>query len=250
MKYSYQKNRHSSHLGILFIGLVIGLTIGLVFYYGSPIIETKTVYRDNSKPFYSQINLLAVDQDGNGIATPLIVEARPGDGKVLTDIEKLLFWTDTQQSIQTARDVALKITNVDMDNYDIAYSISSDASVVGGPSAGAALTIATVAALENKTLNDDIVITGTIEPDGSIGEVGGVLEKANAAKDIGADIFLVPLGQSQETYLKPQENCTRRAGFIFCETTYKTVTVNIGKDAGISIIEVGNIEDALKYFGL
>ena len=161
-----------------------------------------------------------------------------------------MFWTDTQQSIQTARDVALKITNVDMDNYDIAYSISSDASVVGGPSAGAAQTIATVAALENKTLNDDIVITGTIEPDGSIGEVGGVLEKANAAKDIGADIFLVPLGQSQETYLKPQENCTRRAGFIFCETTYKTITVNIGKDAGISIIEVGNIEDALKYFGL
>jgi uncharacterized protein len=249
MKYRYQKN-HQSHQKILFIGIVIGLAIGLFVYFWNPIIQTQVVYENKPMPFFSQINLLAVDQNGNGVATPLIVEATPGDGKILTDIEKLLFWTDTQQSIQTARNVAFNEANIDMNDYDIVYSVSSDATVVGGPSAGAALTIATVAALENKTLKNDIVITGTIEPDGTIGQVGGVLEKAKAAKDIGAKIFLVPQGQSQETYLKPQENCTRRAGFIFCETKYDRVTVNIGEDAGISVIEVESISDALKYFGL
>ena len=250
MKYSYRSRQHQSHQKLLFIGIVIGLAIGHVIYFANPLVETKTVYKGNPMPFFSQINLLAVDQDGNGVATPLIVEATPGNGKILTDIEKLLFWTDTQQSIQTARDVALKAANIDMNDYDIVYSISSDATVIGGPSAGAALTIATVAALENKTLKDDIVITGTIEPNGSIGQVGGVLEKATAAKDIGATVFLVPAGQSEETYLKPQENCTRRAGFLFCQTTYDRITVNIGEDVGISVIEVQNIDDALKYFGL
>ena len=250
MKYRYQSRNHQSHQIILFIGIIVGLAIGLLIYFGNPLVETKTVYQSNAMPFFSQINLLAVDQDGNGVATPLIVEATPGNGKILTDIEKLLFWTDTQQSIQTARDVALNVANINMSEYDIVYSISSNATVIGGPSAGAALTIATVAALENKTLKDDIVITGTIEPNGSIGQVGGVLEKASAAKDIGATVFLVPVGQSEETYLKPQENCTRRAGFIFCQTTYSQITVNIGKDVGISVIEVQNINDALKYFGL
>ena len=60
----------------------------------------------------------------------------------------------------------------------------------------------------------------------------------------------MPDGQSQQTYLEPQENCTRTSGFIFCETLYKRTTVNIGKDVGISVVEVGNIDDALKYFGL
>jgi uncharacterized protein len=249
MKYRYQKN-HRSHQTILIAGIILGLAIGLFIYLWNPIVQTQVIYENRTMPFFSKINLLAVDQDGNGVATPLIVEAMPGDGKILTDIEKLLFWTDTQQSIQTARDVALNAANIDMSDYDIIYTISSDATVIGGPSAGAALTIATVAALENKTLKDDIVITGTIEPNGSIGEVGGVLEKAKAAKNVGAKIFLVPEGQSQETYLRPQENCTRRAGFIFCETTYNRVTVNIGDDVGISVIEVGNVDDALKYFGL
>ena len=249
MKYRYQKTNYSLYAAILIVGLIIGLSLGLLIYYQTPIVET-TFYKESVKPFYSEMNLLAVDQDGNGVSTPLTVELKPGEGRVLTDIDKLLFWIDTQYSIQTARDVAVNITKINMDDYDLIYSINSEATVVGGPSAGAALTIATVAALENKTLRDNIVITGTIEPDGSIGEVGGILEKAKAAKDIGADIFIVPLGQGEETYLKPQENCVRRGGFIFCETAYKQITVNIGEEIGISVLEVGNIRDALKYFGL
>ena len=91
------------------------------------------------------------------------------------------------------------------------------------------------------------MMTGTINPNGTIGEVGGILEKATAAKQIGAKIFLVPIGQSTETNYKPQESCVNRGSFQFCTTKFVEVTTNIGQSAGISIIEVGTISDAIKY---
>lgn len=249
-RYKYQKTSYTSYLLILVLGILIGIGLFVILFYKAPETGSQVIYHEPSEKMYAEINLVAVDQDGNGVTTPLTVDVIPGSGKVLTDIEKLLFWVDTQYSIQTARNVAVNITQTNMDNYDLIYSIKSDAAVVGGPSAGAALTIATIAALENKTLDSDIIITGTIEPDGSIGQVGGVLEKAQAASDVGVSVFLVPAGQGEQTYLKPNETCTRRGGFLFCETVYEQVTINIGEDAGISVIEVENIEDALQYFGL
>jgi uncharacterized protein len=249
-RYKYQKINYSSYLIILIIGMIIGFVITSSLFYNSGENKEPVILQEPSKQMYAEINLVAVDQEGNGVSTPLTVEAMPGDGKVLTNIEKLLFWVDTQYSIQTARDVARNITNVDTDKYNLVYSIKTDATLVGGPSAGAALTIATIAALENKTLKNDIIITGTIEPDGSIGQVGGVLEKAQAASDVGIKVFLVPPGQGEQVYLKPNETCARRAGFIFCETTYEQVTINIGEDVGISVIEVENVNEALEYFGL
>jgi uncharacterized protein len=248
-RYRYRKTNYGPYVFILLLGVLIGLSIG---FLQTPEPEIRTiVYTESSiRPFYSELNLVAVDQDGNGVMTPLIVEAKHGNGKVLVDIDKPLFWTDTQFSIQTARDVAMNITGIDLRNYDLMYSIKSNATIIGGPSAGAALTVATIAALENKTLKEDVIITGTVEEDGTIGEVGGVLEKAEAAKDVGAQIFLVPSGQGVQTYLKPEEECIRRGGFIFCETSYERITVNIGMDANISVVEVETVEDALKFFGL
>jgi predicted S18 family serine protease len=249
-RYKYQKTSYTSYLLILIIGILIGIGLFAILFYEAPQTGDQVTYQEPSKKMYAEINLVAVDQEGMGVSTPLTVEAIPGEGKVLTDIDKLLFWVDTQYSIQTARDVARNITGLNTDMYDIIYSIKTEATLVGGPSAGAALAIATIAALENKNLKSDIIITGTIEPDGSIGQVGGVLEKAQAASDVGINVFLVPPGQGEQTYLKPNETCIRRGGFLFCETIYEQITINIGEDVGISVIEVENINEALQYFGL
>jgi len=253
-KYQYQKSNKNVFIAIFLIGILLGVWLGYYISYESfqplePQVVTKYVYEPSNVSYsYAEINLAAVDQSGNGIVTPLIVEVKPGDGKILTNIEKLLFWIDTQQSMQIAKQVAENVTKLDVDKYDLIYTIKSEATLVGGPSAGASLTVATIAALENKKIKNDIMMTGTINPDGTIGEVGGILEKAEIAKELGAKIFLVPKGQGTQTYLKPEENCIKRAGFIFCTTKYKEVTVNIGKDVGISVIEVEDINDALKYF--
>jgi uncharacterized protein len=253
MKYQYQKSNKRIIIALFLFGILIGIWIGYYVSYESsqPLetkIVTKYVYKEQNTSFpFVEMGLAAVDQNGNGVITPLIVEVKPGDGKILTNIEKLLFWVDTQQSIQIAKQVAQEVTKIDVNNYDIIYTVKSNSTLVGGPSAGAALTIATIAALQNKKIKSDILMTGTINPDGTIGEVGGILEKAKAAKELGVTMFLVPKGQGTETYLKPEESCIKRGGFIFCTTKYIENTVNIGKDAGIDVIEVSNVTEAMKY---
>lgn len=258
VRYKYQKPSRKSFFAVFIIGILIGVALSYYYFsYNSESIQNQSSYQSSSQnnyqlkePVYSrvQINLVAVDQQGNGVSTPLIVEAKPGTGKALANVDKLLFWVDTQYSIQLAKSVAENVTKINASNYDLFYSIESNASIIGGPSAGGALAVATIAVLKNEKLRNDVVMTGTINEDGTIGEIGGVLEKAQAAKDVGAKLFLVPKGQGEQTFLKPQENCSRTGGFVFCETTYQEVTVNIGKNVGIPVIEVSNITEAYKYF--
>jgi len=191
----------------------------------------------------------AVDKEGNGVATKLLVDAQQGSGKILTNIDILLFWVDTQQSIQTARNVAENATNIDASRLDITYAIDADnVTLIGGPSAGAALTIATVGALKGVQPNTGVAITGTINPDGSIGKVGSVYEKGNAVKRSGATTFLVPVGESTESIVRPLEKCTENPGFTYCETVYTETHTNIGESLGIKVVEVANILQAIPYF--
>jgi PDZ domain-containing protein len=43
-----------------------------------------------------------------------------------------------------------------------------------------------------------VAVTGTIEPDGSVGEVGGVAQKTAAVRAAGASYFLVPAQEAKE----------------------------------------------------
>ena len=191
-------------------------------------------------------NLVAIDSDGKGVAVPLKVEIKPGSGKVLTDIDKLLFWVDTQHSIQLAKGVAENYTKVNTSTYDLIYTISGEnVSLVGGPSAGALMTIATIALLENRTIRPDVMMTGTINEDGTIGQVGGVLEKAKAARDIGAKLFLVPPGESTETKVKPVEKCQQLPAFTYCTTIYEKTIISISDRVGITVVEVGTVSAAI-----
>ncbi len=194
------------------------------------------------------IKVPAVDNEGNGVATVLTVQAIPGEGRTLTNINQLLFWVDTQYSIQIAKYVAENITNVNTSKVDLIYTIETDATVIEGPSAGAALTAATIAVLQNKSVDPEVSVTGTINADGSIGPVGGILEKAKASKDVGIKTFLVPEGQGTQTSYTPEKDCEQFGGFTYCTTEYKRQRINITAESGIEIVEVSNIEEALKYF--
>ena len=189
----------------------------------------------------------AVDNQGNGIATTLKVEAMPGEGRILTNINQILFWVDTQYSIQTAKAVAGNLTNADLSKTDLIYSIETEAGVIEGPSAGAALTLATIAVLENKSITTSVAITGTINPDGTIGPVGGILAKAKASRDAGATLFLVPKGQGIQTIYNPVRQCEKTGSYTFCRIEYKKETVDITQQAGVEVKEVSSIQEALKY---
>lgn len=209
---------------------------------------TKEYFPDSGQSTFSSISVPAVDDQGNGVVTTLDVQVSPGSGKLLTNIDKLFFWVDTQNSIRKATKVAQDITGKDASNYDIVYTVRANASVIEGGSAGAALTIATIAALENKTLNKSVLITGTIEEGGSVGPIGEVVAKAIGAKEHGAQLFLVPNGQGSSKIYRPERNCYSESGFQVCETKTVSEKIYISKDVGIEVKEVKNIREALQYF--
>ncbi len=196
---------------------------------------------------YATMLIPAVDERGGGLTTNLTIEIKSGSGRSLVDINDLFFWVDTQNSIRTAKSVAEKFTGAELKNYDIIYSIVTNASAVEGPSAGAAIAVATIAAMENKNLRHYAMITGTINPDGSIGKVSEVFQKAIAAKNANATLFLVPEGQSTQTTNGYEKLCKSYVISDICSSQWKTKNVNVGKDAGIEVVEVKDISEAIKY---
>ncbi|KQO17742.1 S16 family serine protease [Paenibacillus sp. Leaf72] len=71
---------------------------------------------------------------------------------------------------------------------------------IGGPSHGAMLTLALLDQLTPGGVTHGLQVagTGTIEPDGSVGLVGGVPQKAYAVSRTDADVFFVPAELEQE----------------------------------------------------
>lgn len=197
---------------------------------------------------FSAIKVPAVDSEGNGVVTLLKVETMPGLGRALVNIENLLFFVDTQFSIRIAKDVAANITGVDTSKIDLIYAIETEAELIEGTSAGAAITIATIAALQNKTLHPEVMITGTINPDGTLGLVGGIVAKAQAAKEVGVKTFLVPVGQASQATFKPVTKCEYIGNIRFCQTTYIAERTEVQIVSGIDVKEVETIQEALKYF--
>lgn len=66
---------------------------------------------------------------------------------------------------------------------------------IGGPSAGMLMTTAMVALIRGDAILPDATLTGTINPDGCIGPVGGITHKLDGAKEKGMKRFGFPVGQ-------------------------------------------------------
>ncbi len=211
-------------------------------------IEPRPLYKPLDGENTAQIVVPAVDQEGNGVPTNLAVTVKEGTGKTLVDIDGLLFWVDTQNSIRMAKLVAQEQTNLDLDQYDIIYKIDAQASLIGGESAGAALTVATIAALEDKELKENVVITGTVNHDGTIGPIGEVVEKAMAAKDIGATKILVPLMQSKEVAYEEIEHCQTFGLMEWCTMERIPQSYDLASESGLEVIEVTTVREALDHF--
>ena len=76
-------------------------------------------------------------------------------------------------------------------------SVRIDTHGIGGPSAGLAFTLDL---MEQFGRNVDrglrVAVTGTIEPDGCVDQVGGVKQKVIGAHKTKVDVFLVPAGDN------------------------------------------------------
>jgi len=184
-----------------------------------------------------------------GALLNISTEIQPGKGRVLVQTTPLM-GVVFQDAANTAVFVAENKTSRQMSSSDIIFSItaSNETPGVDGPSAGALMTLLTISAIDNNTkLNNSITLTGTIDDEGNIGQIGGVLEKAKAAKAGGKTLFLIPRENNQLVTYKYVER--KLGGFNVIEKQSEVVDAKeyIEKEVGINIEYVDTIDDVLKY---
>lgn len=169
----------------------------------------------------SDYGVLAVDENDKGYLIPLEVIIKEGKGSLFLNVANVLFDETLQSSANVAVKVAREVSRKDLASKDILINIKSPVQeqiiTIQGGSAGAAITLAAIATMQEKTLRKDVLITGTIRADHTIGRIGAPRAKAMAAKENGAVMFLVPAGQKSQ----------------------------VG-EVGIEVREVSTIEDAAK----
>ena len=174
----------------------------------------------------------ATDPSGKAIGgvSPVRVSVRPSQNKEL----RVGFFEEEvgglgpmwQAAGWTAVVVSSQILNIDPRDFEFAYSVGGR---IDGPSAGAFMTIATLAALQGHQVADDIFMTGTINPDGTIGPVGGIPQKIQGAVDSGARMVLIPAGQRYD---------------VDVNTGNSVDVIEVGQQLGVEVREVSDIFQA------
>ena len=197
----------------------------------------------------SSANIVAVRSDTySGVMGTVRVELKEGNGDVLVNTNPFVEPT-TQYSIREAVRVAENFTNMNVSNKDVIISFDINGTLIGGPSAGAATTVALIAVMEGKHVKQDVAITGTIEEGGYIGEVGGVLEKAVAAEKNGMKLFLVPKDQKKLIYYEQKIEERDIFGITFTRVYYIPKELDLGEymEGKMDVEEVSTIGEVVAY---
>lgn len=109
------------------------------------------------------------------------------------------------------------------------------------------MTLLVVGGLENRELRKNMTMTGTIDKDGHVGEIGGVIEKAKAAKDSGKTLILLPMENSR--LIQYVEKTRNFYGISVIERVPEIIDTKdyIVNNIGINVEYVDNFDDVLKY---
>ncbi len=102
---------------------------------------------------------------------------------------------------------------------------------VDGPSAGAVLTVGVLAAARGDTVRPDAAMTGTINPDGSIGPVAGISHKIDGAAEQGMKLLLIPAGKRFD---------------VDANTNQRVDLLEYGQQKGVEVRNVFDIYEAYR----
>jgi PDZ domain-containing protein len=130
---------------------------------------------------------------GHNVGDVLAVTIRRGDQELTVQVP-----------IARAPDGNRPVIGVNINTYlfdvRMPFPVDIQSDDVGGPSAGLMFALAILDGVTDGDLTRGHFVagTGTIAQDGTVGAVGGVAEKALAAEQDGAQIFLVPKDNASE----------------------------------------------------
>lgn len=240
------KKKHLALILIIALIFLLGIFLGTYFSQDKFKKTQSNSYNLLQGTIIKEMPIVGVDSNGNGVAGTLSVEVKPGNGLVLVNINDVFADYQTQLSARTAASVASNYTNINLLNLDVIYNIKANANVVEGPSAGVVMAVAVIAALENKTIKPNIYITGAISPDGSVSNVGGIIEKAKAAAQNHVSLFIIPTDNYVTGY-NEQKACTNLINVTYCEIKYVQNELNLDKYLGVNVQQVKNINETVGY---
>lgn len=176
----------------------------------------------------TSMNALYVQGDSGGVSEQRVSVSKSDDGDLSIDIsadEVSGVGEMSQAAAWNAVSVATLLTGAPLDTtYRFAYDGRID-----GPSAGALTTVALLSLYYGHPLLPTVTMTGTINPMGTVGRVGGIPEKIQGVID-GGEIttVLIPTGM---------RNSPNSQGDL-------VDVVQLGSRGGVEVIEVGDLFEA------
>lgn len=197
------------------------------------------------------IILLAVsDATSLGSVADLYLTTNDGTGGVYIETSPLTR-LDTQLSTRFAQQIGCDFVDKDCTTTDFFYTVRSDATIIGGPSAGAAIAALTVAMVDDLEIDETVTVTGTINVGGLIGPVSGLIGKIDAAKDVGMTKVLIPKGSRYQEepshhYNENLDDYTASYYRYNNETKiYEIDAFAYGEFVGVKVVEVATLQEAV-----
>ena len=181
------------------------------------------------------INGLYASSSGIGGITP--IQAKQIFSKenlavgITGSVEKVM-----EESVKVAKTVAWNLLNrEEQDNVinswnsrGIHVHFPDGSTPKDGPSAGTAITCAIYSLLTNKSIKNNVAITGEIDLDGNVTQIGGLDAKLNGAKRAGVKLVLVPDENHRELEIVKKNNPEL-------------------VDKNFKVLKIKHVNDALKY---
>lgn len=102
-----------------------------------------------------------------------------------------------KDSVFNAASVIRKLTGEDLSNYDLHVNVVGGGRI-DGPSAGVAIFLAILSAIQGRPITQNVAVTGEISIQGKARAVGGVFEKIYGARQAGIKTVLVPVENDKD----------------------------------------------------
>lgn len=161
-----------------------------------------TTMVSHSIPVVGKINGLFATQNGTGGLIPIEASFFPSTTKLdllLTGMQGKVM----QESMKVAKTLAWSmITNEEKKKYLKKWNRNSNEGIhvhapegavpKDGPSAGTAITVAIISLLTQRKISNEVAITGEIDLNGNVREIGGLEDKLYGAKNSGVKKVLIP----------------------------------------------------------
>ena len=126
------------------------------------------------------------------------------------------------------------------DHFSFPFTVTINSNGIGGPSAGLAFALGLLEQLTGANITNGrrIAATGTIDTDGTVGDVGGVAQKTVSVADAGATLFLVPPGEYHDAVAHAPSRLKVVAVSTF-EQALQAIARNGGSLAGLPLAPAG-----------